>query len=72
MGTFTGCADFLRRSGADEADILMAEVVQVTVSVTHGKVWHFDLSSPATDDMNSLFDYKLPEFHARLDQTLNQ
>ena len=32
------------------------------MSVTHGKVWHFDLSSPATDDMNSPFDCKLPSF----------
>ncbi len=47
-------------------------VVSVTVSVTHGKVWHFDVSSPATDGTNSRFDCKLPEFHARLDQALNQ
>ena len=44
----------------------------VTVSVTYGKVWHFDFSSPATDDPNSRFDSNLPGFHTRLDLALNQ
>ena len=50
----------------------IAASVSVTESVTHGKGWHFDASSPAKDDTNSLFDSKLPGFHARLDPALNQ
>ncbi len=50
----------------------IATSVSVTVSVTHGKVWHSDFSSPAADDMNSRFAGKLPAFHARLDPALNQ
>ena len=52
--------------------IKQGSVVSVAVSVTHGKVRHFDFSSPAKDDTNSLFDCKLPAFHARLDLSLNQ
>ncbi len=56
--------------GGGETSLAPSE--SVTVSVTHGKVWHFDASSPARDDTNSLFVCKLPEFHARLDLSLNQ
>ena len=49
----------------------IAASVPVTESVTHGKVWHFDFSSPATGDTNSRFDSKLLGFHARLKSALH-